>query len=79
MVNLYRELYGLATHLAVLDVNRGAGAKIDQCLKRFAAIRALDHMKLAATGGAAGATGILRLEHGLQAVPGIDLTILSRH
>src|SRR5580692_2878684 len=73
---IYRhsKLDGLAAHLAVLDIARGAGAQVDQRLKSFTAIRTVDEVELAAACGS-GPLRVGGLEHGLQAVDRIDLLV----
>ena len=71
MVDFHCELYGLAADLAVLDVARGAGAEVEQCVEGFTAVRTVHHVKLAAAGCAARLMDSW-LEHGLQAKLRID-------
>jgi hypothetical protein len=71
MVDFHRELYRLAADLAVLDVARGAGAKIEQRVEGFAAVRTLHDVKLTAP-RRAGRVADPWLEDGLQAKLGIN-------
>lgn len=78
MIDFKAELDRLATDLAVLDVARGAGTRIDGRLETFTAVRARDHVKLHAAGFTRIIRGYAQVDHRLETVFGVNALRICR-
>ena len=78
MIDFEAELDRLAADLAVLDVACGAGTRVNWGLEAFAAIRALDQVKLYAAWGAAIVRGSTGIDYRLETVLHINALRIAR-
>jgi hypothetical protein len=72
MINFEAELDRLAANLAVLDVMRRTGTRINCCLVALSAIRTLERVKLHAARSAEIPRGKAGIDYGLETVPHIN-------